>query len=274
VPSGKKSREQRRSAAVRTPPPVQSKGAARARQASPRALAIGGGIVAVVIVAIVLAVVLGSGGSGGGLPKNHAAVGSLANGLPGAADVANEFKGIPQAGTTLGWPFAPVTLTEYIDLQCPICRDFETTVFPDLVEKYVRTKKVKVVMKPWAFIGNDSFRGQKVAFAAAKQNKVFNFAALLYDNQGTENTGWLTDQMLYNIAVSIPGLKIDPLFAERNSAAVKSQANQVAADATAAKVGGTPALFINKNGQPPKEYIEGMPQESGLFAALDRALGA
>ncbi len=258
------------------PPPVQSKGArgARGRQASRRALAIGGGIAVVVVVAIVLALVLGGGGMGGGLPKNHAAVGSLANGLPGASDVANEFKGIPQTGTTLGWPFAPVTLTEYIDLQCPICKDFETTVFPDIVDKYVRAKKVKVVMKPWAFIGPDSFRGQKVALAAAKQNKVFNFAALLYDNQGSENIGWLTDQMLYNIAASIPGLKIDPLFAERNSSSVKSQASQVAADATAAKVGGTPALFINKNGQPPKEYIEGMPQESGLFAALDQALGS
>ena len=74
-------------------------------------------------------------------------------------------------------------------------------------------------MKAWAFIGPDSFRAQKVALAAAKQNKAFDFAAVLYDNQGTENTGWLTDEMLYNIAASVPGLKIDPLFTERSSAA-------------------------------------------------------
>lgn len=273
MPSGKKSREQRRAASVRTPPPVHSKGAARARQASPRALAIGGGIVAIIVVAIVLAVVLGGGGSGGGLPKNHVAVGSLANGLPGASDVAAEFKGIPQTGTTLGWPFAPVTMTEYIDLQCPICQEFETTVFPDIVTKYIRTKKVKVVMKPWAFIGPDSFRAQKVALAAAKQNKVFNFAAVLYDNQGTENTGWLTDQMLYTIAASVPGLKIDPLFAERTSSTVSSEAKQVAADATAQQVTGTPTIFLQKGpGKPVQVPLANGGDEATLVAYLNKAL--
>ena len=269
MPSGKRSRQQRRTA----PPPVQSKGAARSRQASPRALAIGGGIAVVIVVAIVLALALGGGGKGGGLPKNHAAVGSLSNGLPGAADVANEFKGIPQTGTTLGWPSAPVTMTEYIDLQCPICQQFETEVFPDVVTKYIRTKKVKVVMKPWAFIGPDSFRGQKVALAAAKQNKAFNFAALLYDNQGTENTGWMTDQMLYNIAVGVPGLQIDPLFTERNSSQVSSEAKQVATDATTQKVSGTPTIFLQKGaGKPVQVPLANGLDETTLVKYLNNAL--
>lgn len=272
MPSGKKSREQRRTAAVKAPPPVRSAGA-RGRQASPRALAIGGGIIVIVAIVIVLALVLGSGKSSG-LPKNHAAVGSLANGLPGASDVANEFKGIPQTGTTLGWPFAPVTMTEYIDFQCPICQEFETQVFPDILKRYVRTKKVKVVMKTWAFIGPDSFRAQKVALAAAKQNKLFNFAALLYDNQGTENTGWVTDQMLYNIAVSIPGLKIDPLFTLRNSAPVKSEAAQVAADAQAQKVSGTPTIFLQKGaGKPVEVPMANGLDETTLVKYLNAALG-
>jgi protein-disulfide isomerase len=262
MPSGKKSRQARRTPS-RTPPPVQSKGGKRARRASPRALAIGGGIVAVAVVAVVLAVVLAGGKGSSGIPKDHVAVGSIADGLPGASDVAAEFKGIPQTGTTLGWPFAPVTLTEYIDLQCPICDEFETQVFPNILQRYVRTKEVKVVMKPWAFIGPDSFRGQAVALAAAKQNKVFNFAAVLYDNQGTENTGWLTDNMLYDIAASVPGLKIDPLFAERSSAAVKSEASDIAADATAQNVTGTPTIFVTKGA--------GRPVQVPLANGLDQA---
>lgn len=272
MPSGKKSREQRRTAAVKAPPPVRSTGG-RARQASPRTLAIAGGIVAVVTLVIVLAVVLGGGSKGGGLPKNHAAVGSLANGLPGASDVASQFKGIPQTGTTLGWPFAPVTLTEYIDLQCPICQEFETQVFPDILTKYIRTKKVKVVMKPWAFIGPDSFRAQDVTLAAAKQNLAFNYAAVLYDNQQTENTGWLTDQMLYNIAASVPGLKIDPLFTERKSAAVKAQASQVAADAKAQQVSGTPTIFLTKGpGKPVQVPMANGLDEATLVKYLNAAL--
>ena len=272
MPSGKKSRQQRRTA---PPPPVKSKGSARARQASPRALAIGGGVVAVVAVIVVLAIVLAGGKSGSGLPKNAAAVGSLASALPGSSDVAAEFKGIPQKGTTLGWPSAPVTLTEYIDLQCPVCQEFETQVFPDVVQRYVRTKKVKVVMKPWAFIGNDSYRGQAAVLAAAMQNKAFNFTAVLYNNQGTENTGWLTDDMLYNIAVSVPGLKITPLFSTRSSSTVKSEAAQVAKDAGSQKVTGTPTIFLTT---PPGKVVQ-VPLANGgdeqtLVKYLNQALGA
>jgi len=191
------------------------------------------------------------------------AVGSLANGLPGASDVANEFKGVPQTGTTLGWPFAQVTLTEYIDLQCPICQEFETQVFPDILQRYVRTKKIKVVMKPWAIIGPDSIRAHQTLFAAAMQNKAFNFAALTYDNQGVENSGWLNDQMLYNIAVSIPGMKIDPLFTQRNSAAVKAEVSQDAADADAQKVTGTPTIFLTKGAEKPVQ----VPLANGLDEA-------
>ena len=255
---------------------MKSKGAARARRASPRALAIGGGVVAVVAVVVVLAIVLGSGGGGGsGLPKNAATVGSLANALPGSSDVAAEFKGIPQKSTTLGWSSAPVTLTEYLDFQCPVCQEFETQVFPDVVQRYVRAKKIKVVMKPWAFIGNDSYRGQDAVLAAAKQNKAFNFAAVLYNNQGTENTGWLTDQMLYNIAVSVPGLRIQPVFSERSSATVKSAAAQVAKDASTQKVSGTPTIFLTT---PPGKAVE-VPLANGqdeatLVKYLNQALGS
>jgi protein-disulfide isomerase len=273
VPSGKKSKQLRRTAQVRTPPPVRSKGGLRTRQASPRALAIGGGVVAVIAVAIVLAVVLTGGGKSSGLPKNAVPVGSLTNALPGAADVASQLKGIPQKGTTLGSAFAPVTMVEYIGLQCPICQQFETQVFPDILQRYVRPGKVKVIAEPWAFIGPDSFRGRSVMLAAAMQDKAFNFAQVLYVNQGTENTGWLTDNMLYQIAASVPGMKIGPLFQERNSAAVKQAAARVDADAQANGVNATPTILVGKSGTKPRlvPMANGL-DESTLVKALDAAL--
>jgi protein-disulfide isomerase len=272
VPSGKKSREQRRAAAVKAPPPVRSTGG-RGRQASPRALAIAGGVVAIVAVVVVLAVVLG-GGKGGGVPKNHVAVGSLANGLPGASDVASEFKGIPQTGTTLGWPFAPVTLTEYIDLQCPICQEFETTVMPNIIPKYVRTGKVKVYVRPWAFIGADSFRGQSAMIAAGLQNKAFNYAQILYDNQGTENTGWLDNNMVVQAAASIPGLKVPQLLVDSKSSTVKNEAKAVAAEANARQVAGTPTIFVGKSGTKGTQVtLQNGGDEQSLVTALDAALG-
>ena len=256
---------------------MQSKGAPRrARQASPRALAIGGGAVALIAVVIVLIVVLAGGGGGSaGLPKDAVAVGSLNNALPGSADVAAQLNGIPETGTTLGYAFAPVTMVEYIDLQCPVCQEFETQVFPDLLQKYVRTKKLKVVVKPWAFIGPDSFKARLAMFAAAQQNKGFDFAQVLYVNQGTENTGWLTDNMLYQIAASVPGMKIQPFWTARSSAAAKTAASQVDADATANKVNATPTLFVGKSGTKGTQVaMANGGDEAAVVKAIDAALGS
>ncbi|HXY80100.1 MAG TPA: thioredoxin domain-containing protein [Gaiellaceae bacterium] len=252
MPSGKKSKQLRR-AAQAVPPPVTSKGSGRTRQASPRVLIAGAGGVAVVVVVVVLAIVLsGGGGSGSGVPKSIQTYGSLASGLPGASDVQAMFKGISQKGLDLGSPFAPVQMVIFIDLQCPICQEFETTVSPTLVSKYVRTGKVRIHVEPWAFIGPDSYRGQDAMFAAAMQNKAFNFAQVLYDNQRTENTGWLTDSMIYQIAVSVPGLNVPKLLSDRKSAEVKKEASNVAALADVDHVTGTPTVYVGKNGTKPK----------------------
>ncbi len=276
MPSGKKSKQLRR-AAQAAPPPVQSKGSGRKRQASPRVLMAGAGGAAAIVVIVVLAIVLTGGGGGGGnsgIPKNPPTFGSLANGLPGAADVQTMFKGIPQKGFFLGSAFAPVQMVIYIDLQCPICQNFETTATPTLVSKYVRTGKLRIEVKPWAFIGPDSSRGQAAMMAAATQNKAFNFAQVLYDNQGTENTGWLTDSMIYQIAESVPGLNVPKLLSDRKLPAVKKQASNVAADAAANKVSGTPTVFVGKTGTKPK-LVGGQstaPDLQQVTLAIDTAL--
>src|SRR5690349_20761797 len=105
MPSGKKSKEMRRASAA-APPRVQSKGSPRRRQADPKVLGIGAGVLAVIVVGVVLALVFTRGSSSSSL-GDLPAVGSCTTGLPGCSDVASMFKGIPQKGTTLGWPFAP-----------------------------------------------------------------------------------------------------------------------------------------------------------------------
>jgi len=207
---------------------------------------IGAGVAAVAIaVAVVLGVVLGGGSSH---PANVASVGSLVNALPGAADVQALFKGIPQHGTTLGSASAPVTLVEFIDLQCPFCQEFETQTLPDIVAKYVRADKLDIVMHPWAFIGPDSVRGQAAVLAAAEQNKAFNLAEVLYDNQGTENTGWLNQSIVESAAASVPGLKVHELLNAMSSSAVRAGAQQVAQLVKTYGVTETPTIFVGKAG--------------------------
>lgn len=279
MPSGKRARQQRQAAtAGGAPPPVRSKGAPRGkRQASPRALAIGGGIVAIVAIAIVLAVVLGrSSGGNNNSTGTTPTIGKCdwTGGLQGACDANNLFKGIPQSGLTLGKATAPVQMTIFIDPQCPVCRDYETNYLPDVVQKYVRPGKVQLILKPWAFIGPQSFTGRLAIIAASFQNKAYDYAKVLYDNQGEERTGWLTTHAMENIGASVNGLNVPQMMRDRNSARAKRIAQEVSSLATAWKVEGTPTIYVNKVGQqptavmPPGQYIP-----ANVEPALNAALG-
>ena len=119
----------------------------------------------------------GSGSSLGTLPATGSLTGKLT--LPNATTVHRLFKGIPQQGNALGKASAPVTMVEYVDLQCPYCDQFELGVLPDLVSRYVRPGLLKIEAIPIAFIGPDSQRGRLAAIAAAGQSHMFDFMEIL-----------------------------------------------------------------------------------------------
>jgi protein-disulfide isomerase len=270
MPSGKKSKQMRRAASA--PPPVQSKGGPRrGRQANPKVLAIVGAVVVLAAIGIGLALALG----GGSKTSNYPAIGTLTNSLPGASDVQTLFKGIPQNGLTLGNPKAPVTMIEYIDLQCPFCQQFETQVMPGIINKYVRTGKVKIEARILDFIGPDSSRGRKAMIAAATQNRAYNFSEILYYNQGTENTGWLNDAMVGQAVSSIPGVRVHEILNLVSSSSVSKQAAAFDVQKTADKVLGTPTLFAGKTGTKGKQIPLRSPTDSqSVVTSLDAALAS
>ena len=258
--SGKKARKKRRTPA---PPPVRSTGVGR--RASPKVLAIGAGVIALAAVAVVLAFTLTGGSSSG-----SSSTGTTASTLPDAGTAQALFKGIPQHGNVLGKPNAPATMVEYIDLQCPICREFETTVMPTIVRRYIRSGKVRVIARPIAFIGPDSVRGRLAALAAAKQNRLFDFAQLLYFNQGSENSGWLDDNFIRSAYASIPGLNAPAAEKARNAAAVSQLADQYDTQADNDKVQGTPTVLVGKTGGKLTEVAS--PDVANLSGAIQQAL--
>src|SRR5215208_378183 len=257
--SGKQARKQRQAQR----PPVSSKGGGR--KASPKVLlgAVAG--LAGIVAAIALAVAFTGGSSSPSSPTVSA--------LPDASSVIQLFKGIPQQGNVLGKASAPVTMVEYVDLQCPVCRAFETEVMPTIVDRYVRTGKVKIEARTIAFIGPDSDRGRRAAIAASRQNRLFDFEQLLYANQGPENGGWLDDSMVTAAGKSIPGLDVQALLDTRNSAGVVDTAKRYDAQAKADGVGGTPALYLGKSGGKLVPFSpSAAPDAAALSTALDRAL--
>jgi protein-disulfide isomerase len=143
--------------------------------------------------------------------------------------------GLPQNGLTLGRAKAPVTLVEFNDMQCPICRDYTSAVFPTLVQRYVRTGKLKMEMRLQSFMGPDSVTAGRAVAAAARQNRAWMFADVFYDNQGQENSGYVTPDFVKSIAAA-------PTTAQTLKAGT--------ADFDAHGLTGTPSFLIGRAGGP------------------------
>src|SRR3954469_5422108 len=255
--SGKQARRQRQAQAPR--PPVRS---TEGRRASPMVLLVALAGFLGIGAAVVLILVVGGNGSGSS---------STTGTLPDANVIAQQFDGIPQAGNVLGKKTAPVTMVEYIDLQCPVCRAFETEVMPTIIDRYVRTGKLKVEARPIAFIGPDSERGRRAAIAAGQQGHLFDFAQLLYFNQGPENGGWLDDTMVASAATSIPAIDEQALQEAENSSEIADAAKAYDQQATADAVSGTPTILVGKSGGKLRSLGAGAPSIEQLSAAIDAA---
>jgi protein-disulfide isomerase len=226
-------------------------------------------VIVLATIAVILGVVLSSGSSNAAVPAR----GSLVNALPGAASVQKLLQGIPQHGNVLGSQSAPVTLVEYIDLQCPYCQQLETQAMPSLIATYVRNGKVKIEARPIAFIGPDSQRGRLAAIAAGQQNKLFNFTQILYLNQGTENTGWLSDQMIVSTAASIPGLDVSSLLTASKSDTVKARAGTYDRQAAKDRVQATPTILVGKSGGALRPVVLKSPTDGqSVASAINAAL--
>ena len=187
-----------------------------------------------------------------------------------------DLSGIPQHGAVLGDPAAKVTLIEYADQQCPGCRYYTLNVFPSIVRGYVRSGKVKVDYHGFPFIGPDSVTGLRFLLAAGKQNRLWQLQEALYRYQGKENSGWLTDDLVRQLASKIPGLDVTKLFADAQSPAIAQEATaakQRSADEMSEYESAlqTPTFLIQVDGQRPY-YVNVAFDVAQFRAALDDAL--
>lgn len=191
--------------------------------------------------------------------------------LPEGAAAAAVFKGVPQSGVVLGRPNAPVTLVEFVDLQCPYCREFAVESLPTLVEKHVRTGKVRIELRGLAFLGPDSERGMRAAFAAATQNRMFELTELLYYNQGAENAGWLSQEMVEAAARSLPGIDVARLVNDMDSGAVSDLLDEHAGEAERRGVNSTPTILVGATGGELKRVALDSPSD---LVSVERAIAA
>lgn len=200
---------------------------------------------AVVLVVVVAAVVAGTLAASGGDDDGGGATTGVE--LAGAEETRALLEGIPQDGTAIGAPDAPVTLVEFADLQCPFCAQWATDAFPDLVEDYVRPGKLRIEFRGLTFIGPDSEKALRAALSAGEQDKLWHTVELLYQNQGEENSGWVSDELLDAVATSAM-LDAGPWRDGFDSAAVDEGIQSAAAEATTAGINSTPSFLVGPTG--------------------------
>jgi protein-disulfide isomerase len=190
-----------------------------------------------ILVALVVGALVLSGGDSSG---------------PTDASASSFLDGIPQEGVVLGEEAAEVTLIQFEDPQCPVCKQFQDEGFADIVSEYVKPGKITIRYAGLAFLGDDSQKALLHVLAAGRQNKAFQFSEELYARQGGENTGWVTDDLLADIAADL-GLDHDQLMKDAGGTEVSQEAAAMAAEATTLGVQGTPWFFVQIGDAAPYE---------------------
>ena len=226
--------------------------------------AIAAGVALLALVGVAIAIVVGGGG-------DKPSSGSSGGAVSGVSDVRALLAGIPQRRDELGKSDAPVTLYEFVDYQCPFCRQFSVGPLRTLIKDYVRPGKVKIVLRPLAFIGPDSGRAARAGAAAGRQNKLWTFTELWYFNQGQENSGYATDAFVGKIYTAA-GVDATAANAYRKGEASKQPLAEADSDAQHYAVDSTPSFVAGVTGGPYAKVDADAASPDKLRTAIDGLL--
>jgi protein-disulfide isomerase len=196
--------------------------------------------------------------------------GGNAESIAGAREVDRELAGIPRQGLVLGNPGARVTLIEFGDLQCPVCKAFAEEVIPQVIDSKVRSGEAKIEFRNFTIIGAESLPAGAAAIAAGEQGRGWNYLKLFYRNQGTERSGYVTDRFLTAIAEKAGVQELGRWNRERKSRQALSQVEATTEEAEALGFSGTPSFAV-EGASGPLRPIGTPASAGGLEAAIEGA---
>ena len=249
--------EQKRKAREERATAEQAESAAKRRR---QQLTLLGGILVIAVIVVGALVLVSQAGDGG----------------DSSATASGSLDGIPEQGITLGDPKAPVTMVEFADPQCPICADYSKGAFAGLVDKYVKSGEVQMQLRLLTFIGpdGDSAKLAADAYSAADQGGLWKFIELAYARQGTENTGYATDDFVNSVATDA-GLDAAKVVAGADSSKVQDLLQQAQTMAQDMGVNGTPTFFVGPTGGDLQQLKPSSLENVSAFSGpIDDALSA
>lgn len=168
-------------------------------------------------------------------PAGSAAAGSAAQ---------KPLQNLEDDGPILGNPKAKVTVVEFGDFQCPFCGRFFNTTERQIIEKYVKTGKVRFVYRDFAFLGQESEWSAEAAKCAKEQGKFWQYHDYLFAHQKGENQGAFSKENLKRFGKEL-GLNSSQFNSCLDSDKSLLEVRKDTEDGRNAGVGGTPTNFVN-----------------------------
>lgn len=220
---------------------------------------------------IVFAAVLISGSiiylvKSGGITKPTAPAGNGAG--SGQAAQGGDVTKLGSRDVVMGDPNAPVTVIEYADFQCPFCGRFFLDAGTKIRDQYVKTGKVKMVYRDFAFLGPESTASAEAAECAKDQGKFWSYHDALYTEEiadGKENSGNLNRALFLKLANNL-GLNVGDFTSCIDSNKYADVVKNSVSDAQSFGVNSTPTIFVGS------EKILGAQPFSVFQAAIDKLL--
>jgi protein-disulfide isomerase len=216
---------------------------ARAAQEARRKRLVALGTAAVLLAGVLVAVliVVSQGGDDGGDGGD----------IGGGAQVERQLEGIPQNGTVLGNPDAEVTVSEFGDLQCPVCAQYSEQVIPQLIDGPVRAGTATLDFRNWVILSppdGDSGAAARAALAAGNQDRLWQFVELFYRNQGFENSGYVDDEFLRGVAEAARVPDLERWEEDRDDPRWDAVLSDVDREARELGFSGTPSFAVSGPG--------------------------
>lgn len=166
-------------------------------------------------------------------------------------EVAALLEGLPQQGTTLGSPRAPITVWVFGDIECPTVKLFVESYLPSILDTWVRTGDVKLEYRSLQTdtVNEQTFFRQEIAaLAAGRQDKMWNFLLTFVHQQGKQFSGYANDEFLTDIASQVPGLERGQWRRDRKDALLSKRVALGVYSAHQRGLSSTPAFLVGLSG--------------------------
>ena len=136
------------------------------------------------------------------------------------------------------------------------------------MERYVENGTVRYEWRDFAYLGQESVNAALAARAAQEQGRFWEYHDVLYENQGSVNSGAFSDEALVGFAKEV-GLDTEQFEVALTSGRYESIVQSDLREAQNAGIQGTPSFTINGQrlvGPQPLEVFEQVIEEEAQKA--------